>query len=113
MEDGLASRGPLREIPGVNGDRVIRLYRSNRTELLVDQLAQLLAAPVGGPLETEWVVVQGRGMAVWLAMELARRHGVCAGLELVYPANLVRRLVEGLGTERAARGEAWSDGRLT
>lgn len=97
----------------MSGDRVIRLYRSNRTEVLADQLAQLLAAPIGGPLDPEWVVVQGRGMAVWLAMELARRHGVCAGLELVYPANLVRRLVDGLGTEHAERAAAWYDGRLT
>ncbi|HHH28987.1 MAG TPA: exodeoxyribonuclease V subunit gamma, partial [Polyangiaceae bacterium] len=97
----------------MGGDRVIRLYRSNRTELLADQLAQLLAAPVAGPLDAEWVVVQGRGMAVWLAMQLARRHGVCAGLELVYPANLVRRLVEGLGTDRAERAQAWDGERLT
>jgi len=97
----------------VSGDRTIRLYRSNRTEVLAEHLARVLAAPAGGPFDAEWVVVQGRGMAVWLAMDLARRHGVCAGMEMVYPKNLVARLVEGLGPERAELARAWDRDRLT
>lgn len=95
----------------MSGDGTIQLYRSNRTEVLADQLAQLLADPVGGPLDPEWVVVQGRGMAVWLAMELARRHGVCAGMDFLYPKSLVARLFEPLKGEDAA--EPWDSGRLT
>lgn len=73
--------------------RVI-LHRSNRIELLVDGLAELLGSPVGSPFDPEWIVVQGRGMSVWLAQELSRRLGIWATESFVYPKNFVARAFE-------------------
>ncbi len=92
--------------------RAIQVYRSNRTEVLADALAELLATPVGGPLEPEWIVVQGRGMAVWLGLELSRRHGVWAGGGFLYPRNFVGRAFERVLGEEGARAEAYSRQRL-
>jgi exodeoxyribonuclease V gamma subunit len=89
----------------------IQLYRSNRTEVLADKLAELLADPVGGPLDPEWIVVQGRGMSVWLAMELSRRHGVWAGGAFLYPRNFVGRAFEAVLGEDGARSGAYTRGR--
>lgn len=68
------------------------LHRSNRLERLVVSLGDLLAEPLGGPLCPEAVVVQGRGMAIWLGGELAKRFGVWAA-PMLYPRELVERLV--------------------
>ncbi|MDA3786320.1 MAG: exodeoxyribonuclease V subunit gamma, partial [Deltaproteobacteria bacterium] len=54
------------------------IYTSNRMELLVEYLAQVLRRQPLPPLVPETVVVQSQGMARWLAMELARRYGVWA-----------------------------------
>jgi exodeoxyribonuclease V gamma subunit len=78
----------------VSQQPVVQLHRSNRTELLADALADVLAEPLGSPLDQEWIVVPGRGMAVWLRMALARRHGVWAGGEMLYPRNFVQRVFE-------------------
>jgi exodeoxyribonuclease V gamma subunit len=64
---------------------------SNRTESLVDALCERLTQTneQTSPLDREVVVVQGRGMAVWLNLELARRFGVSANIDVLYPRNLV------------------------
>jgi len=54
------------------------VYTSNRMEMLADRLAELFARPLPSPLASEVIVVQSKGMQRWLAMELARRHGVWA-----------------------------------
>ena len=69
----------------------ITLHRSNRTELLAEQLCGLLEEPVGGPLEPEWLVVQSHGMSTWLSLELARRHGIWAHGEFLFPRRFVER----------------------
>lgn len=68
------------------------LHRSNRLERLVASLGDLLAEPIGGPLCPEAVVVQGRGMAIWLGGELAKRFGVWAA-PMRYPRELVEQIV--------------------
>ncbi len=68
------------------------VHRSNRLERLVAALGDLLAEPVGGPLSPDAVVVQGRGMSIWLGGELAKRFGVWAA-PMVYPRELVQQVV--------------------
>lgn len=77
-------------------ERVLHLYRSNRAEALADAAADLFATPASGasPLDPEHIVVQGRGMAVWLSMQLSQRHGVWAGGKFLYPRNFLRELFE-------------------
>jgi exodeoxyribonuclease V gamma subunit len=74
--------------------RVIHIYRSNRVELLVDELARFVATPLADPLQPESFLVQGRGMALYLMMELANRFGISANLEFSYPRNFVHQALD-------------------
>ena len=64
---------------------------SNRSEWLLQALADWLARNPLGPLEEEVVLVQSNGMAEWLKMELARLGGVCAAVRVELPARFVWR----------------------
>ncbi|HSP98358.1 MAG TPA: exodeoxyribonuclease V subunit gamma [Candidatus Dormibacteraeota bacterium] len=61
------------------------VHRSNRTEALVEALAELVAVPPADPFVPEVIVVQGRGMARWLGLELAGRLGVWANPAFPFP----------------------------
>ena len=63
----------------------LRLFTSNRLEILAEQLARGAESPLGSPFTAETVLVQSQGMARWLQMELARRHGVCANVRFPFP----------------------------
>ena len=60
------------------------LHASNRLENLADLLAEVLRAPLD-PMEPETILVQSGGMQRWVSMQLARRHGVCAGARFPFP----------------------------
>ena len=96
----------------MSSPRAIHVYRSNRTEVLTAALADLLADPAGGPLDPEWMVVQGRGMAVWLGMELSRQHGVWAGGAFLYPRNFVQRAFQLVLSDDRPAVEAYVPERL-
>jgi exodeoxyribonuclease V gamma subunit len=68
----------------------LHLHRSNRSELLVDALADVLRQPVADPFAAEVIAVQSKGMERWLALELSARLGVLAnareGAALLSPA---------------------------
>lgn len=64
------------------------VHRSNRVERLVAALAGELERPRGNAFAQEAVIVPGRGMGVWLSMELSQRLGVWA-TPLVYPRAFV------------------------
>ncbi len=68
------------------------LHSGNRLELLADRLAALVAEAPLSPLVPETVIVQSRGMARWLALALAERHGVSANLACPFPATFVWQL---------------------
>jgi exodeoxyribonuclease V gamma subunit len=71
-------------IGGASGT-VRELYMSHRLETLADELAEVLARPMNSPLQPEVIIVQSQGMARWLKLELARRHGVCANYIFPFP----------------------------
>jgi exodeoxyribonuclease V gamma subunit len=75
------------------------------TERLAAALGELTAQPIGGPFIPETIVVQGRGMAVWLSHELSRRHGVWANPDFVYPRRFIDRAFRAVLGEGVA-GEA-------
>lgn len=76
------------------------LTRSNRIEELFAALGDELARPPADPLTPECIVVQSRGMATWLAMQLATRFGVWANPDFPHPRRFIRRLlVAALGRE--------------
>ncbi|MEY4582398.1 MAG: exodeoxyribonuclease gamma subunit, partial [Pseudomonadota bacterium] len=76
------------------------VHRSNRTERLVDVLAQVVAKPLATVLEPEWVVVSSPGMERWLSMQLAQRVGVWANPSFPFPRKLIDTLLQ-----RTARHE--------
>jgi len=67
----------------------LRLFTSNRMEILVDVLAETLRTPLADPLMREVILVQSRGMQRWVSMELARRQGVCANVDFPFPNRFV------------------------
>ena len=69
----------------------IRVTRSNRSELLVEQLAARLQKTPNDPFSPELILVQGRGMGVWLNMQLSQLLGICSHIDYVYPRHFVER----------------------
>ena len=92
----------------------LRIHRAERTDLLADALAGLLATPLDDPFAEELVVVPARGVERWLTQRLSHRlgvgarggDGVCAGVRFLSPHSLVALL---LGKER---DDPWDPDRL-
>ncbi|MGD8715082.1 MAG: exodeoxyribonuclease V subunit gamma, partial [Desulfobacterales bacterium] len=63
----------------------LRIHTSNRTEILAEQLAQLVRTPLASPITAEIIVVQSQGMQRWVSMELARHNGICANCDFPFP----------------------------
>ncbi|WP_373499747.1 exodeoxyribonuclease V subunit gamma [Desulfococcus sp.] len=66
-----------------------RLFAGNRLETLAADLADTLRRPLSHPLAPEIVVVQSAGMARWISMALARRHGICANMAFPFPNDFI------------------------
>jgi exodeoxyribonuclease V gamma subunit len=64
---------------------MLKLHTSNRLETLAESLAETLRRPLQSPLQPEVVMVQSQGMARWLKLQLAGRHGVCANYSFPFP----------------------------
>ncbi len=75
----------------------LHLHRAERTDVLADGLADLLATPLPDPFAEEVVVVPAKGVERWLSQRLAHRlgaapeagDGVCAGVRFTSPRSLV------------------------
>ena len=70
----------------------LRLYTSNRLEILAQRLAEILKRPLASPLDKEVIVVQSKGMERWVRMELALYHGICANLRLLFPNAMMHEI---------------------
>ncbi|MFH1124424.1 MAG: exodeoxyribonuclease V subunit gamma, partial [Pseudomonadota bacterium] len=70
----------------------LRLFTSNRLEILAERLGEVLRTPLASPLASEIVVVQSRGMERWLSMQLAERHGICANFRFPFPNAFVQEI---------------------
>ncbi|MGD8589502.1 MAG: exodeoxyribonuclease V subunit gamma, partial [Chromatiales bacterium] len=68
---------------------MLRLYQSNRLELLAQRLAEHLAEPAGSPLQAETLVVQHPAMARWLALQIAGFNGISANIRYPLPATFI------------------------
>lgn len=71
----------------------LHLIKSNRMEVLLDELATVVRAPLASPFVQETIVVQSRGMQRWLAMQLASRLGVWGNCRYPFPNALVDQLL--------------------
>ncbi len=70
------------------------LHFSNRLEILVENLASIVSAPLRSPLEREVIVVQSRGMERWLTQELADRIGVWANGWFPFPNTILEEVFD-------------------
>ncbi len=98
----------------------LHLYTGNRLELLVRQLAEVLAQGEAGrsPFEPEQVLVQSLGMSRWLALQLAESLGICMNCEFPFPQafidGLLAEWVPGMVPEEGdSTREALSKERMT
>ncbi len=90
------------------------IHRAERTDLLADELGDLLATPLADPFAEEVVVVPARGVERWLTQRLSHRlgtgprggDGVCAGVRFLSPRSLVALLLD------AERDDPWDPDRL-
>lgn len=80
----------------------LHLHRAERTDLLADGLAGLLAQPPADPFAQELVLVPAKGVERWLSQRLSNRLGVCAAVEFRNPRSLIAELT---GT---AEKDPWS-----
>lgn len=67
----------------------LRLITSSSQRRLAGALADNLLKSPASPLERETIVVLSNGMARWISMELATRHGVSAGIDFRFPNDLL------------------------
>jgi exodeoxyribonuclease V gamma subunit len=97
----------------------LSIYRSNRLDVLVAVLAELLRQPDLNPTDPFLplrVVVGNRGMESWLRHRLAMHLGICAHIAFPFPRQLIDELIsvaEGRNAGDAPAPEAWRPGALT
>jgi exodeoxyribonuclease V gamma subunit len=77
----------------------LKVFTSNRLEILVEQLALKICDPLPSPFDKDIIVVQSKGMARWVAMELARLNGICANCLFPFPNSFLNYLCERLMPE--------------
>ncbi len=70
----------------------IVVHTSHRLLDLAEALAARLRADPLPPLADETIVVPTRGLARWLELQLAERHGIAAGLRLPFPGAFLGNL---------------------
>jgi len=63
----------------------LKIYTSNRLEILAKQLAQIVREPLSSPFTQETIVVQSLGMERWISMELASHNGISANCCFPFP----------------------------
>ncbi len=81
-------------------------------ERLVDALASVVSAPLGDPLQPEWISVSSSGMERWLGMELAKRLGVWANPAFPFPRRLLEQVFARVLGESAANVAAYEPASL-
>jgi len=78
----------------------LHIYRANRVEALLESLTGVLREPLSSPITPECIVVQSKGMATWLGMQLSGRFGVWANPDFPHPRQFVQRVLRAtLGDE--------------
>jgi len=93
---------------------LLYVERSNRTERLLEGLAQRLMAPGRDPLAPGVVVVQGPGMERWIAQSIARDYGVCANTNFPFPRGFLEQVFSAIPVDSLAKpNPGWEVRNLT
>ncbi|HIJ90752.1 MAG: exodeoxyribonuclease V subunit gamma, partial [Desulfobulbaceae bacterium] len=88
------------------------IYRANRVEALLDSLVDVLLEPLASPLAPECIIVQSKGMATWLGMQLSGRFGVWANPDFPHPRQFVQRVLRATLGDEGDRVQRYSRERL-
>jgi exodeoxyribonuclease V gamma subunit len=96
-------------------DKGFNLFSSNRLELLVEALSRILQRPLADPFKPECVIVQSRGMARYISLEMARLNGICANMDYPYPNAFIGKYIGGFcpDHERQKEISVYDPERLT
>ena len=70
----------------------MKLFVSNKLEVLAARLAEKLKSPLRSPLTTETIIVQSKGMEKWLSLQLAQIMGICANCRFPFPNNFIEEV---------------------
>ncbi len=90
----------------------IQLYRSNRVEALLEALCGIAAEPLSSPFAPECIMVQSKGMAAWLSMQLSRHFGVWANPDFPHPRQFIQRILRATIGEEGDLVQRFSRERL-
>ena len=83
----------------------LKLYTSNQLEQLANQLAVALDAPLSSPLAQELIVVQSRGMARWISLQIAQISNICMNCEFPFPRAFIGRTLRAFFPTMASEEE--------
>jgi len=74
----------------------LKLYTSNRLEILARQLAQIVREPLYSPFTQETIVVQSLGMERWISMELASHNGISTNCYFPFPNKFLQDIFKSI-----------------
>ncbi len=92
----------LAAMPALASANGLTVMVANHLAVLSHALARALANDPLPPWARETIVVQSPGLARWLTLELARKLGAAASLDLPFPAGFVRTLSDAVGVTPSA-----------
>ncbi len=72
---------------------MLHVYKSNRVENLAYALETVLRCPAGSPHDPEWICVQSQGIRIWIGMEMSKRLGIWANVNMPFPRDLIAWLL--------------------
>ena len=87
----------------------LKVFTSNRLELLVDELAGVCSVQLGSVFRPETVVVQSQGMSRWLSLQLADRNLICANYRFPFPNAFAHQLFKVLSADLPREPECQLD----
>jgi exodeoxyribonuclease V gamma subunit len=77
----------------------LKIFSSNRLEILAENLSEVLKTPLSSPLAKEVIIVQSRGMERWVSMRLAHHLGISANISFDFPKAFVARVMSAVMPE--------------
>ncbi|WP_336670185.1 exodeoxyribonuclease V subunit gamma [Tsukamurella sp. USMM236] len=90
---------------------MLTVHRSERGDVLLDALAEVLAVPGADPFVPDLIAVPARGVERWIIQGLASRLGIAANIDFPTPAALVADAV-GAASGIAPDQDPWRGERL-
>ena len=72
--------------------RRFEVYASNRMEVLLEYLAEVISEPLPSPFDKEVILVQSKGLERWLVQQLAHCQGIWANGTFPFPNAMMRRI---------------------